>query len=180
MSKASVNLDSPEVKASVATALVAGVHQRVIAESLGVSQPTISRMKDKGELKPYIEQAQLALLDSLPDAIGNIKHAIDSYQKPGEKVKIRDKDGNEKEKIIIDEQLRDHGFRASLKVAESVGILPTNLQSQTIVNILNQTENVINPIVVEYLKSRPGLLNMPPLDLDEQEESKSISLSDSN
>lgn len=172
MSKASVSLDSPEVKASVATALVAGVHQRVIAESLGVSQSTISRLKDRGELKPYIEQAQMGLLESLPDAIGNIKHAISSYKNPGETVKVRDKDGNEKVKTVVDEQLRDHGFRASLKMAESVGILPTNLQSQVIINILNQTETIIHPVVLEYMKSKGDLIGIPDLDLDEQEGNK--------
>jgi predicted XRE-type DNA-binding protein len=69
-------LESKEVKEAIAKALVGGQSQKVIAQSLGVSQPTISRLVNEGDVKALVERECLNLLEVLPDAVGNLRDLV--------------------------------------------------------------------------------------------------------
>ena len=120
---------------AIAEARVSGKSLQEIATPANVHESTISRRLAKTEVREYIEHLHQDLIaSSLGKAVGNIYHAINSYV-TGATIKAITKDG--KEIDLTDTQLREHGFKASLKLAESVGILPAQAQTILINNIYN-------------------------------------------
>jgi transposase-like protein len=69
-------LESEEVKEAIAKALTAGESQTAIARTLGVSQSTISRLANKGDVKALIERESLRLLEAVPQAVENLKALV--------------------------------------------------------------------------------------------------------
>ena len=93
----------------LATLRLDGLSLRQIADKIKRDKGTVARRLSKAEVADYIDKAKAKLVqDSLPRAISNLNHAINSYQ------------GKES-----DTQLREHGFKASQRIMETAGVLPT-------------------------------------------------------
>ena len=98
----------------IADERVNGATLQKIANQNGFDVSTASRKLSKPELQEYINKLQTEIINkTLPLAADNIHHAISKY-KSGDKE---------------DSQLREHGFKASLRVLESTGLLSSHAPS---------------------------------------------------
>ena len=120
----------------------AGHSTRWIGDQVGLAHSTVARTKNKPEIAAQIEELQKrAAAELFEEGFQNIKHAITAYRKPETK---------------IDFQLREHGFKLSSRIAEAVGILPAASQSQMVVNVFNQSNTIISPLVDEIIRQHAG------------------------
>lgn len=153
---------------AIAEARVSGKSLQEIATPANVHESTISRRLAKTEVREYIEHLHQDLIaSSLGKAVGNIYHAINSYV-TGATIKMITKDGTTID--ITDTQLREHGFKASIKLAESVGILPAQAQTILINNIYNDNRTEMPEAVRELFakvttSGGKGLLNEEVIDI---------------
>ena len=128
-----------------------GATLQEIASKEGVHESTISRKLSRPEVKAYLDRLQSNLIEkTLPIAADNIHRCIESY-------KTKDKE---------DSQAREHGFKASLKVMESAGLLPGNQQSIYIQQVYNDNRSEMPDIVKDLFNrvtgsSKANLLNEP-------------------
>lgn len=107
---------------SIAEAKAEGKSLRQIQTSTGIDHATVHyKLKTKPELKAYIEKLQLVLINkTLSKAVGNIHNVVNNYLKAPD-----------------DSRKCDHGFKASIRLMESVGLLPGQAQSIYIQQIYN-------------------------------------------
>lgn len=118
-----------------------GKTQQEIANELNIGQATVSRKLNKAETKAYIEQVQAEFLSkALQTSADNIVSVIEGY-----------KDSSSSDPISW--QKREHGFRASSKVLESVGIFSGHAQSAYIISIFNSQTNIISPVIQQLLSN---------------------------
>lgn len=109
---------------------VKGVQQKEIAKTVGMTQSGVSRRLSKAELVEYVDKAKERLMTrSLGHSVDNLNYAVESYRKKGS-----------------DTQLREHGWKTSVRIAEAAGVLPS---AQTInivgnVSISNNIQNILN------------------------------------
>lgn len=115
----------------------------VIAEQVGLSQPSISRFANKEDVRAFIEQEQLKLVEVVPDAVENVKSLVKEMKKIPKKENKR----------------RELSYKASVDVLKSVGLLPTPLQSQTLVNIYQDNKQLISPIIRKLLDEHMKKIN---------------------
>ena len=110
---------------------------------------TTHRRLQRPEVKALIERIQAELIEtSVPIAADNIRHAVEQY-KPQADLPSDQRDS----------QLREHGFKASQRLLESVGILPSHTPSVLIQQIFNQNDPQIGQELgqlKEFLLSRYG------------------------
>ena len=113
-----------QVETTIAEKRMEGLTCREIAKQTGLSFATIARRlrgDGKPETKAYLEKLQAALTGrSLARAFSNIDHAIHAYLKTG-----------------TPESEKERGFKASIKVMEAHGLLPSHTQSIYIQQIYN-------------------------------------------
>jgi phage terminase small subunit len=104
-----------------------------IASKEGVHESTISRKLSKPEVKAYLEELQARLVSkTLSKAVDNIHEVVEGY------------------KTAPDESKRcEHGFKASLRLMESTGLLTSNQQSIYIQQIYNDNRTEMPEIVKE-------------------------------
>lgn len=127
----------------------AGHSVRAIAAQAGGKKSTVWNLLSKAEMKQQIEAIHQNLIkDSLETAILNLGFAIDKYQK-GAVCKKIDVHGVMHE--VPDTQLRDHGYKASVKLSEAVGILPSQAQSVYIQQIYNDNRTEVPEIIGKIL-----------------------------
>ncbi len=101
--------------------------KQIEAGDIGVSDSTATRRLQKPQMKALVERLHTELIDSsLAQSRDNIRHAINVYR-------TTPKD---------DPQLREHGWKASNKMLESVGIFPSHTPSVLIQNIFNEGDTV--------------------------------------
>jgi hypothetical protein len=87
-----------------------------IAQSIGVHESTVSRALQKPEIQLQIAKIKAQLLDqAAQQSADNIIYAVQGYKQG-----IRGDDGK------IDTQLRDHGYKASVNILQSIGLLPSH------------------------------------------------------
>jgi hypothetical protein len=126
----------------ICEARVEGATLQKIANQNGFDVSTASRKLSKPELQAYLDKLQIELINNtLPIAAENIHHAIGKY-KSGATIKALTKDGQEIE--LPDSQLRDHGFKASLRVLESTGLLNSHAPSVIFQQIINDNSQHIH------------------------------------
>jgi predicted XRE-type DNA-binding protein len=114
--------------------LAQGIPQREIAKEFGVSQQYVSVVNNKDEARDIINSAHQRLVTkTLSKAVDNLDYAVQSYRKTKSK------------------QLKDHGYKASEKVLESMGLLTSHAQSIVHQTYIQQQTNVINPIINELI-----------------------------
>ena len=102
--------------------------QRITGETLenigkqnGLPLTTTHRKLSKPEVRAYLQKLQDALINkTLAKAVGNIHNVVSNYLKAPD-----------------DSRKCDHGFRASLRLMESAGLLPGQAQSIYIQQIYN-------------------------------------------
>jgi predicted transcriptional regulator len=124
---------SEKVKMEIAKALAGKVSQQKIADQLGVSQSTISRLASRDDMKALIEQETIRLLGSVPQAVDNLTDLVNEMPQMT----------NVKEKELA--------FKASRKVLEAAGILNSASPSLSVVNIVQRNSIVLSPIVKAML-----------------------------
>jgi hypothetical protein len=149
-------LESEEVKEQIAKALAGGVSQDVIAQTLGVSQSTISRLVGKVEVKDLVEREGLKLLEVLPTAVENVKDLVREMKDiPKGEIKRR-----------------ELSYKASLDVLRVGALMPTPIQSQVIQNFLNFGTNIISPVIEKILQhiQIQDSSDLPPLEVNFKEE----------
>ena len=126
-----------------------GLPLHEIARQNGFHESTASRKLQKPEIKALVERIQAELIKtSIPQAAENIRHAVEQY-KPQAALPTNQRDS----------QLREHGFKASQRLLESVGILPSHTPSVLIQQIFNQNDPQIGQELgqlKEFLLSRYG------------------------
>jgi predicted XRE-type DNA-binding protein len=137
-------LESEGVKKQIAKAIAGGQSQGEIAKDLGVSQPTISHLVNKGDVKALIEAETLKLLDAVPQAVENLKALVNEMPDIPKKETKR----------------RELAYKASTEVLKTAGLLPTPIQSQTLINIY--AENLFaSPLIETFLALLKEQMNMP-------------------
>jgi predicted transcriptional regulator len=135
-----------------------GYNQREIAKEVGIIQQGVSYHLAKPEIKAIIEETHKSLVQEIVErSAANITHAVMHYQDEPREVILHDNKGNERDvKLVIDEQLREHGFKASIKMLESTGILASPAPSIFVQQIFNQQTNVFgsNTSILDKLTGR--------------------------
>lgn len=124
---------SEKVKMEIAKALAGKVSQQKIADQLGVSQSTISRLASRDDVKAMIEQETIRLLGSVPQAVDNIADLVNEMP---QMTSVKEK---------------ELAFKASRKVLEAAGILNSASPSLSVVNIVQRNSIVLTPIVKAML-----------------------------
>ena len=129
-------LKTPKMMAKMADHVVKGGTQRELADKFDVHESYVCKLMNREEMVPYIERAQMRLLQSLPCAVENVNREVESMGK-------WDSD---------DMANRKMGFEASKLVMQAGGIVPTSSQTTVVTNIMNQANVVMSPAVMEVLK----------------------------
>ena len=111
---------SEKLKMEIAKALAGKVSQQRVADQLGVSQSTISRLANRDDVKAKIEQETIRLLGSVPQGIDNIAGLVNEMPQMT----------NVKEKELA--------FKATRKVLEAAGVLNSPSPSLSVVNIVQR------------------------------------------
>ena len=136
-------LENPKIKEAVVKQLAVRTSQTVIAEQVGLSQSSISRFANKEDVRTFIEQEQFKLVEVVPDAVENVKSLVKEMKKIPKKENKR----------------RELSYKASTDVLKSVGLLPTPVQSQTLVNIYQDNKQLITPLIRKLLDEHMKKIN---------------------
>jgi DNA-binding transcriptional regulator LsrR (DeoR family) len=138
--------DKPELATKIAFMRAAGATQDTIAHAVGCDRSVISRTLATPALKERIEIAHQALSNACLDS------CVDTYAYLTQN--YRNLEGDEKQ----------HSFKATTAVLESLGILASRTPSQLVVNILNANQVVLSPLVQQVVSQVTGCLAAPPDD----------------
>lgn len=147
-------LDTPHIKKEITKRLAVGESQNSIARDVGLDQSQVSRWSRKEDIRAFIEQEQKKLLEVVPDAVGNVMFLVREM----------------KDIPAKDTKRRELSYKASADVLKSVGLLPTPLQSQTLVNIYSSQNVFMSPAMAEALKKYGESLKLPQKEIDGEEE----------
>ena len=129
-------LKTPKMMAKMADHVVKGGTQRELADKFDVHESYVCKLMNREEMVPYIERAQMRLLQSLPCAVENVNREVKNMG-------VWEPD---------DYKNRGLGFEASKLVMQAGGIVPTSSQTTVVTNILNQANVVMSPAVQEVLR----------------------------
>lgn len=128
-------LDTPHIKQQVIKRLAVGEKAKSIAKDVGLSHSQIYRFESREDIKALIEHEQRRLVEAVPDAVENVKNLVREMKtipKP-------------------DIKRRELSYKASLDTLKAVGIMPSQVQSQFITNIFQQTNLTLSPVVQALL-----------------------------
>ena len=130
-------LDTPHIKEMVVKKLAVGESQESIAKDVGLNQSQVSRwIANREDIRSLIQQQQMKLLEAVPDAVENIKSLVREMKDLPED----------------DHKRKELAYKASKDILKCVGIMPTPIQSQTLVNIFQENKKeVISPKVLEII-----------------------------
>lgn len=118
--------------------LATGRPQAEIAREIGIDPASVCRFAKREDVKEGVEKEALRLLESLPDAVGNIKNLIAEM----------------KELPKEDYKSRELSYKASVKALEAAGILNAQTQNHIMINILNDNRTLISPLIEALLTQR--------------------------
>ena len=125
---------TPEQIATTAALTAAGKPIREITGLVGSSKSAVHRAQQSA--REIIEAIRDDLIHSTAaTAADNIKHAVKAY---------KDKDS--------DSQLRDHGYKASQKLLETIGILPSHTPSVLIQQVIQGDQIQITPELAQSIR----------------------------
>ena len=126
---------TPEQIATAAALTAAGQSRRAVAAQLGTSSSSVQRAKQSA--REIIEQIRDDLIQTTATpAASNIKHAIQAY-------KAKD----------ADTQLREHGFKASNRMLETIGIYPAHTPSVLVQQIIQGNAVQITPELAASIRT---------------------------
>jgi len=132
----------------IAVDRASGLSCREIGKRYDLSCQMVSEICQRGDVRQFIEEITKSLaLNEGMTAYKNVAHAIDSYQKKSTN------DLNKEDRI----QLREHGYKASVRVLESLGVLESQKTSISIQNITNTQNNVVSPMMADLIKKHLGI-----------------------
>jgi predicted transcriptional regulator len=127
-------LDTSHIKEKVVKELATGKSQGAIAVEVGLNQSQVSRWSSKDEIRELIENEKAKLVEVVSDAVENVKGLVRGM-KDIPKSNIKE---------------RELSYKASKDVLKSVGLLPTPINSQTLINIQGN-EPILTPNIAKYL-----------------------------
>ena len=130
-----------QLKQKVAVLASTDMTNQNIADTLEVSRSTVQRVLKDSEVKSIIEDCKKTLVEkAYQKSVENVVHAVENYQNKEEKDENGKIDGQTY-------QLKEHGFKASVEILKSMGLLSSNAPS-FVVNSLNvQNNTFISPLV---------------------------------
>ena len=133
----------------IAVARLNGATLQEIASEHGFHEATACRKLQEPELKVYLEQIQKDTINATAKiAADNLIYLISNYKaNPCE---------TEQERIE-----KSHGFKATERMAETIGILPSHTQSQFILNIFNQSNTIVSPALSEIINNLASKWDAP-------------------
>jgi len=128
---------------AIASQRLEGSSYQEIADRMNLGKTSIHRILQDDEIKDVMETAQKKMVDMVPRVIDNYETLL----------------------VSEDESMR---LKASQDVAKNVGLAPSNARNQFIVNILDQSSNVISPEVLPFLRSMLGSgdINQDAIDIE--------------
>jgi len=129
-------LDTPHIKQEVVKRLAVGERPKIIAKDVGLHYSQIYRFAKREDIKPFIEQEQMKLLEVIPNAVENVKELVKEMKKIPKK----------------DVKRRELSYKASLDTLKSVGIMPSPVQSQVITNLYQQNNLILSPVVRAFIE----------------------------
>ena len=148
-------LDKPGIKQEVIKRLAVRESQRDIAKDVGIDHSQVSRFARREDIKPFIEQEQMKLVEVVPDAVENVKELVREMPTIPKK----------------DVKRRELSYKASLDTLKAVGIMPSPVQSLVIQNIYQRTNIFQTPLVKEIInKFTKSLMDWKPPDMDDGNE----------
>jgi len=118
----------------------AGFDVNEIARATGVNRRTVADYANKPDIKAKIEAVQARLANEAYEQVAtNLVEAVKDVRRL-------------EEPDPVSMQRRDQGFKASVKIAESMGILPSHSQSILVQQVFNTQVNHITPNVARLLE----------------------------
>ncbi len=69
-------LEIPHIKEQVIKRLAVGENKKSIAKDVGLHRSQISRFANREDIKSFIEQEQMKLVEFVPDAVENVKELV--------------------------------------------------------------------------------------------------------
>ena len=148
-------LDRPHIKKQVIQRLALGESQMSIAKDVGLDRSQVSRFARREDVKALIKEQGLKLAEAVPDAVENVKQLVREMSNIPKK----------------DIKRRELSYKASHDVLKAVGIMPSPVQSQFIVNLNQQTNIYQTPMMQEILrKYSDSLINYKPEEITEEED----------
>jgi hypothetical protein len=126
-------LDTPHIKGKIVKELAVGKSQNAIAQEIGMNQSNVCRFANRDDIKSLVEEEQKRLLKMTPDAV---QVYIDLITEDIDKGDIK---------------RRELQLKVCRDVLKSGGILPTPVNSQTLINIHDENKPILHPIVMEII-----------------------------
>ena len=113
---------------------------KVIAEEIGKHPATIARILSKSDIKAQVEHYRNKIAqEAYGHSAENVIQVVQDYKKPA-----KSKDAMMR---------REHGFKSSLRILESMGILESRSQPAFVQQIFNtQVNNLVSPVVDRLLE----------------------------
>ncbi len=115
-------LDIPHIKSQIVKGVASGSNQTDLSRQLGFDQSTISKFANREDIKALIEEEQAKLLEVVPDAVENVKSLVREMKNIPEK----------------DIKRLELAYKATKDVLKSVGLFPTPIKSQTLINLTQE------------------------------------------
>jgi hypothetical protein len=139
---------TPEQIATTAALTAAGQSRRDVAGRLGVGKSSVQRATQSA--REIIEAIRDDLIHTTAKtAADNIRHAIKAY---------KDK--------ASDTQLREHGFKASNRMLETIGIYPAHAPSVLVQQIIQGNAVQITPELAQSIRDGWGDAGRQVIDVD--------------
>lgn len=119
---------------------IGGKKTKEISLKYGLSEQRVNAILKNENIADFIEEVTKAItLKEGLEAYKNISYAIQNYR------------------TTDDQQLRSHGFQASMDLMKSIGVLESRNVSISIQNIQNTQNNVVSPMMQELIQKHLGL-----------------------
>lgn len=148
---------TPAQQAIIVEQSIQGASVRDIAPMIQVHPSTVARARLQPEAQAQIAKIKAQLLDqAAQQSADNIIHVVQNYKAGIKEVIGYDKEGNPIEGVNT--QLRDHGYKASVLILQSTGLLP-HTQGPTLVQINNNV--VLSPALERIMKLADSPQAMP-------------------
>ncbi len=144
-------LDTPIIREKVVRDLALGRNKAEIAREVGLSRSQVSRYSQREDVREELESLFIRLVEVAPDAVSNIKTLV-----KGMKTLPR-----------RDTKARELAYKASLKVLEGIGILPSQSPTVLVQNIVNSQTNIVDARTLQVLSSYLNDENTEPEAIEE-------------
>ena len=135
-------LDHPHVKQEVVKRLAVGEKPKTIAKDVEMHQSQVYRFASREDIKALIEQEQMSLVEAVPDAVENVKELVREMKTIPKK----------------DTKRRELSYKATQDTLKTVGIMPSQVQSQFITNIYQQNSVTLSPVLLALLEAHEKTL----------------------